>query len=94
MPFGEHARGLFDQDPIVQRPLQLLSEDFLLFHRALLEQADRGDARQPLAQGDVLLGSTHRVDIHPDSLLNRNHSGPRRRGRPYPRGAAVYDRVD
>jgi len=50
---GEYALGLLDDDPAVQRGLQLLSEDFTVAHAALVQQADGGDVGQGLADAYV-----------------------------------------
>src|SRR5580698_1358521 len=50
---GQLALGLLDDDPAVQRGLQLFVEGIAVAHVALLQQADRGHVGQGLADPDV-----------------------------------------
>jgi hypothetical protein len=47
--FGELALGLLDDDPAVQRGLQLLIHGVAVAHAALVQQADGGHVGQSLA---------------------------------------------
>ena len=47
------AFGLFDDDPAVQRAVELFGEDFAAADGPLLQQPDRGDVGERLADLDV-----------------------------------------
>ena len=51
--FGELALGLLDDDPAVQRGLQLLIHGVAVAHAALVHQADGGHVSQRLADAYV-----------------------------------------
>src|SRR3984893_2855593 len=53
-PLGEFALGLLDDDPAVQRGLQLLVEGIAAAHAALVQQADGGHVGQRLANTDAV----------------------------------------
>ncbi len=53
-PLGELALGLLDDDPAVQRGLQLLVEGIAAAHAALVQQADGGHVGQRLADVDAV----------------------------------------
>ena len=52
-PLGEPALGLLDDDPAVQRALELLGEGLGAAHVPLLQQADRGHVGQRLSDAQV-----------------------------------------
>jgi hypothetical protein len=57
--FGDDALGLFDEDPAVERGLQLLGEDVPAADRAMLQQANGRDvnrvaSRTPPTHGDCV----------------------------------------
>ena len=60
----DHALGLLDDDPAVQRRLELLGERLGAADRPLLDQADRGDVGKGLDDG---------------TSSGRSDTGPRRR---------------
>src|SRR2546430_192788 len=60
-PLGELALGLLDDDPAVQRRLQLLVQDVAVPHPALVQQADRGHVGQRLADPDAGRGQRARI---------------------------------
>ena len=66
-PLGQHALGLLDHDPGVQRGLQLFGEDVVLQRPALLQQTDGGDVGHALAQGDVVRGQRYFRDARTGS---------------------------
>ena len=53
---GEHAFGLLDHDPAVERALQMLGQHGGALSGALLQDADRGHVRECLRQPLVLRG--------------------------------------
>ena len=62
-PFGEDPFGLLDQDPAVERGLQLLGEDVAAVDGALLQQADGGDVGEGLPDAQLALVERARVDV-------------------------------
>ncbi len=62
---GQHPLGLLDDDPAVQRGLQLLVDDLAATDRPFLQDADRRHVGQRLAQREIGVGSA------PGSRWNR-----------------------
>jgi hypothetical protein len=58
---GEHADGLFDDDPIVQCGLELLGEVLAAAVSAFVQDADGGDVGQGLGDPQVLGGGAGQV---------------------------------
>jgi hypothetical protein len=76
--FGQHALGLLDQDPAVQRVLQLFGEGVTMADGALLQQADGGDVGQGLGDpaGAVVEGA--RVGV--EEIQGADHVGAQAHG--------------
>jgi len=75
---GDRAFRLLDDDPAVQRALELLGEDLAEPHRPLLEQTDRGHLRQSLHH--MHIGGLHLTKVSPEQVqgaddLQRSLSG-------------------
>ena len=54
----QHPFGLFDNDPAIERRLQLFDEDLTAADRSFLQQTDRGDVRQGLHDLHIGVGET------------------------------------
>ena len=74
---GELALGLLDDDPAVQRGLQLFIEGVAVAHAALVQQADGGDVGQGLTDADFRGRQGPRIGAEqvqrPDDLLAQPH---------------------
>ena len=79
-PLGEFALGLLDDDPAVQRGLQLLVEGIAVAHAALMQQADGGHVGQRLANLDAVCvegtwGGAEKVERADDLVAQPHRQG-------------------
>ena len=89
---GEHALGLFDDDPAVEGGLELFVDDLAAADRPFLQDADGGHVGQRLPEGQVGVGQRAGAAVEQVQRADRLAAQPQRQRVHRPEPAGLRDR--